>query len=61
MDAKFDFSAIVNDLAISRIEQEGKEGEDAAAIFRIFAKHGIGVAETVEIVLELSAILGTKE
>lgn len=61
MDAKFDFSGLINELAISKIEQEGDDGKEAAAIFRCFAKHGISVAETIEIVIELAAILGGKE
>lgn len=61
MEANFDFSGLVNELAISKIEQEGDDGKEAAAIFRVFAKHGISVAKTIEIVIELSAILGGKQ
>lgn len=55
MNEKFDFSSLINELLLAPLEKD-EEGRKIAAIFRVFAKHGIKVQEAIEIGFEIAAI-----
>lgn len=56
MDAKFDFSALLNEAIISGLAKE-KDGQECAAVLQVFAKHGVGVVDALAILLEVATII----
>lgn len=52
-----DLSALVNELLLAGLENN-EEGRKAAAVFRVFATHGIKVQEALEIMTAIMAIYG---
>lgn len=52
-----DLSALVNELLLAGLENT-EEGRKAAAVFRVFAAHGIKVQEALEIITAVQAIYG---